>query len=48
MDSTLKNNTLFSEKCLIKNTHHCAISAFLCGSYVAFMYNTLLPLTSFS
>jgi hypothetical protein len=51
MDSTLINNALFSKKCLIKNTHHRAMSAFLSGSYVVFMYNALnkifnlLPLT---
>jgi len=54
MDSTLVNNALFSEECLIKNTHHCAMAAFLSGSYVVFMYNTLNKifnlslLTSFS
>lgn len=53
MDSTLINNALFSEKCLIKNTHHRALSAFLSGSYVVFMYDTLnkifnLSPTSFS
>jgi len=37
----LINNALFSEKCLIKNTHHCAMSAFLSDSYVGFMYNTI-------